>query len=225
MPASLEIPEQHRLGLAKLRELSDENINQIISVLQRMPLTAMKRKEIGSSLASVIPNLTAEDLEKIADTLFSLYYIRANAEVSVAKFASDVCRAFQDTVTEKFTEDKFAHFKDRITKLLGVDPLTVASKALVLQSDYENSFCDAKILTDVRPVFGARVEDQPAGFVITHTLKVEYHDDRVDHREFYVALDQDDLTTLRNVLERADKKAKSLQALMAKAGVPRLNTD
>lgn len=225
MAASLEIPEQHRFALTKLQALSDENINQIIEALQNTPLTAMKRKELGSSLASVIPALTAEELKKIADTLFSLYYIRANAEVSVDKFASDVCRAFQDTGTEKFTKDEFAHFKDRITKLLGIDPLTVASKALVLQSDYENSFCDAKILTDARPVFGARVEDQPVGFVITHTLKVEYHDDRAAHREFYVALDQDDLTTLRNVLERADKKAKSLQVLMAKTGVPRLNTD
>ena len=82
-----------------------------------------------------------------------------------------------------------------------------------MQRDHENSFCDAKILTDLRPVFGASAEVQPEGIVVTHTLKLEYHDDRGAHRKFYVALNQDDLETLRNVLERADKKANSLQAL------------
>jgi hypothetical protein len=216
--ASLKIPESHRLGLAKLRQLSDQNIEVIVSALQHLPPQVPKKKDIIAAIAPTVPSLPANDLERVSETLFSLYCVRADADVSVTKFASDVSDALRDS-GEQFTGEEFARFKNRIERLLSVDQLSIASKALALQADHENVFCEAKVLTDVRPVFGTKVDDPPEGFVVTHTLKIGYHDGGSDHRDYYVALDEDDLVTLRSLIERAEKKANSLISLMSKTGV------
>lgn len=216
--ASLKIPESHRVGLTKIRQLSDENIEAIVAALQRLPQTATKKKDILSALAATLPKLPAADVEKISGTLSSLYYVRADSDVPLIKFATDVAGALKDA-GEQFTDEESARFSDRIAKLLGVDLLWIASKAWTLQVDQENVLCEAKILTDVRPVFGTNVEDQPAGFVITHTLKIGYHDAGADHKDFYVSLDEAELSTLRSMIERAEKKASSLISLMSKTGV------
>ena len=221
--ASLKIPESHRLGLAKLRRLPDENIEVIVSALQHLPPHMPKKRDIMAAITPLVRNLTADDLERISETLFSLYCVRADADVSLPKFASDVSDALRDS-GEKFTGDEFAQFKNRIEKLLSADQLSIASKALTLQVDHENAFCEAKVLTDVRPVFGTKVDDPPAGFVVTHTLKIGYHDAGLEHRDYYVALDEDDLTTLKSVIERAVKKAGSLISLMSKTGVRNFTT-
>lgn len=221
--ASLRIPESHRVGLAKLRQISDENTEAIVSALQRLPLTTIGRKDMTSAISTAVPNLPAGDVEKIAGTLFALYIVRASADVSLTKFAVDVSCALRDG-GEQFTEEEFARFKERMEKLLGVETFLATSKALSLQVDHENAFCEAKILTDVRTVFGANPEGQPVGFVITHILKIGHHDAGANHRDFYVALDEDDLMALRGMVERAEKKATSIASLMSKTGIRNFTT-
>jgi len=43
-------------------------------------------------------------------------------------------------------------------------------------------------------------------------LKLDYHKQgsRKDHEEFYIALDAEDLDTLRRIIDRAEVKAKTL---------------
>jgi hypothetical protein len=48
--------------------------------------------------------------------------------------------------------------------------------------------------------------------VIVHLLKLGYHSAAQKHQEFFVSLDSDDLRTLRNLIDRAEAKSKSLKA-------------
>lgn len=223
--ATPRIPESQRVALKKLRELSDEKVKEIIAALRQKLFNVTGVQEVAAELRPLLSDLSPSDVESIADTLLFFYYVRANSDVSPAKFVSDVSRGLRDFAGDTFTEEEFTSFKNRITDLLDVDSITISAKALSLHGDFENTFCEAKILTDVRSVFGASVEEKPVGFVITHTLKIGYHDDSARHREFYVALDEDDLSTLRDVVGRAEKKAKSVKATMDKTGIRYISTE
>jgi len=218
---SIRIPEPHRVALAKLRQLSDENIEAIISALKHQTIVMTSGKDIMSAIAPVTPNLGAAEIENISDTLFSLYIVRADADVPVIQFASDVSRALREG-GEVFSEEQFSLYTERLVRLLSIEVLSVTSKALNLETDHAHALSETKILTDVRPVFGASVDDPPIGFVITHTLKIEYHDEAMDHRRFYVALDDEDLLDLKGKIERAQKKASSLMSLMGRTGIRNL---
>jgi hypothetical protein len=219
--ASMRIPEQHKAALTKLRRLSDGEIDSILSALNQRTIAATSGRELASSIAPAVKGLTMDDVERISDTLFSLYYVQADADVTVGKFASDVTRALRES-GEEFTSEELSRFTGRLERLLSITSLSVASKAMTLEADHPNALYETKILTDIRPVFGASVDDPPAGFVITHTLKIEYHDEADDHRKFYVALDDQDLVNLKNLIERAQKKAVSLTSLMGKTGIRNL---
>ncbi len=68
----------------------------------------------------------------------------------------------------------------------------------------------SKILSDLRYVFKSDPEEEPYGAVIVHLLKLTYHED-TEHKEFFVAMDDGDLRHLKEVIERAEKKARTLR--------------
>jgi hypothetical protein len=114
-----------------------------------------------------------------------------------------------------------SHARERFKRLLNITTLNTLSKAIRLQRDGERLYCDAKILSDIRPVFGDDVSQGPISVVITHTLKLGYHEGD-DHKEFFIVLDAQDLINLSEVIERAHEKAETLDALLEKTGLPRL---
>jgi hypothetical protein len=127
--ATLTISESQRLALRKLRDLPDAKVKQITAALSEKPLAVTKIQEVASRLKPVLPDVSASDLEAIADTLLFLYYVRAQADLSVEKFVSDISRAFRDTAGEKFSEEEFSSFKDRIAELLNVESMRVSAVA------------------------------------------------------------------------------------------------
>ena len=81
-----------------------------------------------------------------------------------------------------------------------------------MRTEDERVFCQARILTDLRPVFGQVIEDGPKAMVVVHLLKLTFHKGSEKHQEFFVSLDGDDLKTLRGLIDRAEAKAKTLKS-------------
>ena len=105
-------------------------------------------------------------------------------------------------------------------KLLQETPLDLpAAKADDLRAEVERNYCDARILTDLRAGFRKTVDDSPSMMVVLHNLRIGYHDDRGDHREFYVSLDAKDLRNLQEAIERAQKKSVALKNLVKSANI------
>ena len=79
-------------------------------------------------------------------------------------------------------------------------------------------------MTDMRPVFGS--DEKPAGAVVVHTLKLTYHEGpKRSLREFFVAMNRDDLDELREVLDRALRKQSELSHVLAQCGLPDLDKE
>lgn len=204
--AELPLSEKERAGLTTLRDLSGIGIDQLIADLSRSP----------ESLPSV-DGLPGATVQQIVDTLKHLYETRVIADVPVTEFVSDVCEALRET--DELSSSAEQQFRERLTRLLDIESMNVAAKAFSLYGEHANIFCDARILTDMRPVFGENVSDGPAAYIVSHTLKIAYHGTVGRIEELYVGLASEDLVELRIVIDRAEAKAKSLRKALEGTGI------
>jgi len=141
--------------------------------------------------------------------------VKSSKEISVEEFSEAVCAAAEREFLDHqpFSPAERVKFKENLVMLLGVKDVGMAAKAVDLQTDDERMFCGARILTDLRPVFGSSISDGPEGMVIIHLLKLGYHQPGSEkHVNSYVSMDSDDLKTLRKAIDRAEQKANALKA-------------
>jgi hypothetical protein len=215
--AITRIPEPYRSGLAKIRGLSASDIDAISNALATCPLHGGIKGMIATVRAQA-PTLTVDDIEDIIRSLYSLYIYRGDSDTPVSSFIPELIIAMRSSGKDLvIPEEEKIIFQERITRLLSIDALAMASKAETLRDDHDKSFHDAKILTDIRPLF-TKPDEKPLGAAITHMLKIEYHQEG-EHKILYMYLDADDLELLKKVVQRAETKASSLQALIKSANL------
>lgn len=198
---SLSIPRTDRKGLTILRELPPQVYADFLSAIQRSP-----------DAVPVVSGMSSENAELLAETLNNLYQVRAYNDVATDKFISDVCESLAEHGELKSAEE--SQLRGRLASLLDVEALTVSSKASLLAGEYPYVYCGARIVTDIRPVFGRDVSVPPPVMVLAHTLKLDYHGAGGHLHELYVALRADDLVQLRELIDRAEIKAKNLEAVL-----------
>lgn len=218
-----KIPDTYRAGLAKIKALSPADASALETALGKAPLSG-GFKGLVSTVGDEIPALRGDDLGEILRVLYSLYIYRGDEDAELPNFVAQIMTAMKSSSKDlALSGEEAVAFQARITRLLGINSLAIASKAEQLRSDFPNTFHSVKIITDVRPIF-SKPEDQPIGAAIVHTLKIEYHQGRA-HREFYVSLDADELAILKKTVARAEVKASSLISLLKAASLRNLSEE
>lgn len=211
-PRIVGIPEGYEQGFVRLRDLKDRGIRELISALEAEPPT-LNYRNLGSKIAPQISTIEDDDVVEIMETLIPLYSLRVRAGVSASDLATDILRAMDETGLEelKLSGQEREDFRDRMIRLLDVESIAIGIKAEELLLDHEHTIHSARILTDIRPVFGIESENTPKAAVIVHMFKITYYDESNEVKEFFVALDTGDISRLMDILERADSKAESLR--------------
>jgi len=171
--------------------------------------------EMAALIAEYVPDIPTEDLKGIVDTVYALYAVREFSEVEYDRFLADLVA---DIVRHTDFKDSLS-VTIRFDKLLSIEKLSMLSKAIKLQRDGERLYCEAKILSDVRPVFGDGPIARPLASVVTYTMKIIYHEGG-EHKEFFIVLDRADLVELHDVLGRAKLKDRELRDLLAETKLP-----
>lgn len=213
----LSVPDRHKPALSKLLKLSDLGFNRLVEGLSA-PFG--KLSEVPSRVQ--VDSLQSNEIEQIIDVLISLYLVLASREISVDQFSEDLAQAMRPTWKNEASEDEISRFRARINTALSIEPFAIQAKLRELLSDDERNFCDVKIVSDLRPVFGLRVEDGPVGMAVRHMLQIGFHPARQKHESFYIWLNTQDLATFKQHIERAEAKAKSIEAQLSKAGMRHL---
>lgn len=201
--SGLTIPPEQLPALQKIRTMSAKSLDAFATALSTSPTTA------------AIPDLSPDDSESIRKTLKELYNVRSYFDVELPEFVADIVDAMQGS----FPVEQANAFRDSLAKLLAINSLDVEAKAFSLKGEYEHTFCTGRILTDARPIYGIDPSDTPAAMMIIHTLRISYHDESSRLREIYIAMDGDDITALREALDRADVKSKSLKSVFTAANI------
>jgi hypothetical protein len=154
-----------------------------------------------------IQGLENTDIEDILDVISLLFRVWALAgDKTIEAFVEEVSEA----IATFNSIGQSPETKERIHKILAIESLASLSKARAVLTDNQCDFYDAKVLTDIRYAFRPDANAEPYGAVIVHLLKLGYHEEG-DHKSFSLALDDTDLKRLREVIDRAEIKAKRLR--------------
>jgi uncharacterized protein (DUF1778 family) len=221
----ITIPESAYPAIQSLAHLSEEDFRAFLSALERAKPAATPNL-FSKHVAEHAPQINSSTIKMIVNELFSMNYAFGDVDISTAEIAQSVAEAAFSEQSEEFPIDETDRdiLKDRLEKLFALKAsLGLTSKAVGLLTDAEHLFFTAKILTDVRPIFNEE-GDVVEATVILHNLVLHYGESG-DHRDFVVTLDTNDIKALREVLDRADNKAKALKSLLKRSDISYLDLE
>ena len=220
--ASLRIPEDAFPSLVSIVSFDEDSFGALIKAIKESKPSLTHMKFI-SLLSSKLPKAQLEATKEIFESLFGLFDIKQSESISESKLSEFVLESAlkSEEYGPKFTGENGNILKKRLTELLSLDnPLGITSKALDVLTDNERIFCEARILSDIRPVFTGNL-DYPSGAVTIHNLKISFHKGD-ESPDIYFALDDTDLEILKDTIERAQNKSKALDSILKKANIPRI---
>lgn len=229
---SIYIPEGERQHVTALLGASSRFLEALCAALSRAK-PSLKLYELEVWLASELSGLPEAEkptIHSIVRTLTSLYQFRAEDSGDAAKVAQDFAEAARTSDDERLRETvrdwaaaDWNRFEQQLIALLSLDDtLGVTARAALIGSQTFRHFHDVRVLTDARPIFAFDPDKGPAAFVIMHSLQIDYYEDGED-RTWFLALDGDDLETLRAAVDRALAKERSLRKLLERTEVPTMS--
>jgi hypothetical protein len=224
MPA-LTIPESAYAAIQLLIRLSPSDFEAFLEALSRAE-PSLDKDNFWSHVAKHVENIDRSTIKVILNEIFQMAEAVDGTGIGIDEFAESVAEAAALAKSDRFPfgEGDRKILKDRLVKIFeGRKGLNITKKAMGVLVDQEHTFYHAKILTDVRPVFNEKGDSVDAA-VIVHNLRIHYGKES-DHKDFYVALDTSDIQSLRDVLNRADAKAKCLQGLLKISGISYLDAE
>lgn len=203
--AVLTIPEGDRPGITFIRDLGEVQFAELLIELEK-----------NQTETPIVEGIGFEESDAIWESLKSMYRTRIYAEVPVEEFVTDILDSLRESRLVQPNQER--QLRERLLLVLDIEPLNIQTKAVLLRLENEHRYCSARIISDVRPIFGSDPAAPPLAVMIGHTLRIAYHEDE-DLREIYFALRPHDLKELQNAMNRAVEKEKSLQATLSAANV------
>jgi hypothetical protein len=218
---ALNIPEDRIQAIRKIVALSDASAGELEEALKSSEFTP-DSDAMAEQIRERVNTIPFDELKDITDALYGLYWVREFSGVSQPQFLSDVIASVRNNTELAIDIKAIPSIKTRFKRLLSIESLSIISKAIGLQRDGERIYCEAKIISDIRPVFTKDPKHRPVGAVLGHTLKISYHDGTAGHKDFFVVMDRIDLENLKKVVDRAHAKCEALAELLAEVDLPDL---
>jgi hypothetical protein len=215
--ASFSIPQQIITGFTIIATMPEEAFNEFLSALNNIPPKILQHRVVDLSQVK-LNTLSPEDTKAINDALAPLYRSMRGGDIEPSQYAKDIADSIReesrDDAAWAQSEEQLTQFKERLIRLLTAPSLQLIAKAHDVLLEHAQTFSSARILSDIRPVFGDNVEDPPVAAVVVHMLNLAYYQ-ADERREFVVALDTKDIQDLLDICERAKKKTDRLRSVIA----------
>lgn len=213
------IPEQFHKQLEDFIHLESRDAEKLISAIEQTPPT-LRKEDFVRGVRSRL-DLPLDKVDGLISLLISLYLARADTDLTIHEFVTLIVTAVESisALRGRVSDIEWANFKRNLSTLLSQEQtLGVVSKGAFLQTQHSCLFQEARLFTDLRPVFETQPDKLPRAGLITHELKITYRQgDEV--KDFFVAMDSEDIRKLGAVLDRAREKERSLRQLLEKASI------
>ena len=213
MARQIVIPPELKAGLEAIHALDTKTTQKLVKAL-KSEKPSLRYSDFASQTMEKVGNAGSFELEEILYAVIGLYSGIATTKMDAPEFVEAIIASNELDIPENEHEK----LTKQLLQLLGIKGLEVTSKALNVFTDHERTFQSARIITDLRPVFETDPEQVPQDAVVLHILKIAYREGK-DTKEFYVALDSQDLDVLQKTTERAVKKEKSAVTALQKSGM------
>jgi hypothetical protein len=218
-----KIPKSAYAAIQALLHLSDDAFEKFLNAL-RGAKPALQTENFWAHVVPLVEGISPDVVRSVLDEIFHM--AEARTDESLREFADAIAEAASEAKSEKFPfeEQDRSVLRERLVRILQAGGgFEITRKAAGVLLDQDHIFFSARILTDLRPVFNEAGDSVDAA-VIVHNLRIHYGEN-AEHKDFYVALDTSDIQSLREVLDRADQKAKCLQELIKGSGVSELEEE
>jgi hypothetical protein len=220
----LSIPESSHEAVERLVSLDDKTAEQLLAGMSLKPHCLDLKcvfKQVSEKTGIARPE--ADELVRV---LLSMYMVRYDQDLSVSEMISELRDAIE-SMDRPGLASAFAQpaIQSRFERLLSLESsFGMVVKGMALLRDHPCHFNAARIITDARPIFLGDVGKGPESFLVRHTLKLEVRENG-EEKEWYLALDSDDLERLRNAIDRALAKEKTLTSALKAASFDVLRWD
>lgn len=229
-PMALILPDQSIQVLQRLIEIPDEKIGALIEGLK----TAGPKFSIFDLSASAAKycNLPRGLVEAVLQVISAMYIAKEQLSNSLDDFldiqvraavrpafapAADRASAYQSDVK---ADARWAKLRAFIKAAMSLEQTVgTASKAGHVLTEHEKIFVDARVVTDIRPIFHFDVSEKPTSAVFVHMLRITARDMFGTRKAEYFALDGNDLRSMRHIIDRAIIKEQTLKATADQSGI------
>ncbi|TVP60411.1 MAG: hypothetical protein EA343_17495 [Nodularia sp. (in: Bacteria)] len=220
---SLKIPPEYKLGITLIIKIDENIFNKLLNALTEIN-TFLDIYSLASEIHPKIEELAINDLQEILKTIRSIYSLNTEENLHYSEIIEGFRNAIiRDKEFSGVSDEELARFAERLNHLIAVDgSISISSKAIGLLNAYEHILLNSRIVIDVRPVFKTDNKQEIAGALVVHTLKIEYQD-ASGLKEFYVALDSNDLQKLQEQLSESLVQADAINSLLNQAGILHLD--
>ncbi len=220
MATRLSLRRDQLDDLKAIRDLGSDALGSLVQHLRGLPEPLLKPDDLRDAVKHVFPDQEGV-WNVLVRQLLSLYHLRRQARLN----AGEVLEGLRYGLTrveeeQRWSDDEVAAWdkaKPQLEQLLALDKVWVVAKAADLAYEYANLLQDARIITDIRPVFdqdGTAIE----AAVVSFTLRL-YYDNREGDHSLSVALDENDIRNVINECNRARAKAKTAKERMLGAQI------
>jgi len=208
---ALRIPPPHREPLKRLYQLVETDAEALIALLGDLP-AFLSTPELASEIATLWPALDDDELRELTLALLSI------STQSLRWSAEKIGLLISESKDLDIPDEGREPFGAVLARVVETPVLQTSAKAVSVLNQQERLFETARIMSDIRPIFGDDPSERPAGAVVVHTLSIEHH---IDGRKgtFNVAMDRNDLVELEAAVDRAIKKGGTLSSVVEAAGL------
>lgn len=204
--------------MAILRDIDVQKIKNVVLRLSSSNFYMMKPEELQDLLLEIFEGNKMQAIS-VSRLLISLYMLCSQRNLTADDLLQGLLLGIQSSES-KWTDDELAKWENMqpvIKNLLSLEKIKTLVKALDLSYDYANLFQNAKILTDIRPVFSDDASDI-YGATISFTLRL-YYDSLDGSKNISIALDAKDVNNLKDTCLRAIRKAERAKRFMVDSDI------
>lgn len=211
---NVRIPKHRKDALVKIASLSNEEVKILFGALAQVPADKYG-PSLPADIAQSLTNIAISNVSEIVDTILSLFPLLISSSKSVSEVVDDIVTAVSSHTPspEDLDSRQLDSLRLNLGKLLRVPSICLGAKATSVLFENERNYLDARILTDMRPIYELETTEI-GGAIITHTLKIEYASEGNAEKEFFVSLSSADVESLIKKLQRAQEKSGKLEKVI-----------
>jgi hypothetical protein len=210
----LHIPQQHESGLVLLKQLPEASFQELVDALAKSS-PIFDPEALIRHLASSVKTIQEGDLNDVIKAVISLFMAQSYLDLSTTDLVKSLCETMTKSNREhlKLNGEECGIFQERLSTLFAIEALTYPAKTSDVTSDHDRIFVRARVVSDIRTIFGPDTEELPKGAAIIHMLSIAYQQNGRTEK-FYVAMDAQDIRSFISVLQRALSKEGNLKKLL-----------
>jgi len=212
----IRMPKEDLETLEKFLDLSAELQNYVIQKLTELSPEFNLKIIVKDILEKT--DYTQKDVQKFIKFIVNLYINFFHFKGEIEEFNEEVIipSIILSDSKLKTKDGNYDSIKSIFKKILSLDiNVGIISKIPYLSQENPNIYLTSHVITDLRYIFYKDPSEIPDYAIIKHTLKIDTITTR-KVSEIFLTLNIKDLIELKNNIERAIKKEKSLQELCKK---------